>query len=182
MASVTKLKDKWRCQIRLKSFQMEATFDDEKTAKLWGFYKEKAIKEIEKFNVPLGEMFTLGDMIEGKVNSLRMSESHHKTSADVIFLKKEFEEFLDTPISEITYEVLKEKVQKMRNSVVRRGGNTKDNSGGILNQQSFATIIRKMRCLGSVFSFAQDLNVKLENSPNRIASELLKMKSAKSEN
>lgn len=175
MASIREREGKYQVVIRKKNCELSATFADEETAKLWAYYKEKMIDEIEAFEVPLKELFTLNDFIHLKIEMLKKEDKYPKTIGDINYLKKEFSEFLDFPMGNITYELLREKAHAMLGSIVRKGGDHKNNSGGIQNQQSPATVVRKMRYLGSVFSLAQEHNLKIDNPANRLCNELKRM-------
>lgn len=164
MASVVKRGEKYQCLIRRKGKTMSAHFSDYETALLWGKYKENLIDEIVFFNTPANEIILLGDALDLKLQEIIKEEKERK---DFITIRKTFEEFLDRPVSELTYDVLFNKFNDMRNSTVIRGGN-RDNQTGVVVIQAMATILRKFRVLSSVINHLVSLGINVDNNAIKI--------------
>lgn len=152
MASIRCRNGKWYVQVRKKGQILCATFSDRETAELWGKYKEDIIDEIGYFDFKYENTITLNEAIDLKIKDLESKDTDKRSVNDVKSLKDSFSEFSDTPLVNIKSEDIVTKTNVMLDSIIRRGGSKKSNSGKIV-VQSPRTVLKKLAVLGSVFSF-----------------------------
>lgn len=165
MGSISEKNGRYSVEIRKKGINLSSTFDSRESAELWMRYKESLIDEIVSFDVPLKDVITLRSAIELRIRNI--GEKSDDTLMDIKFLKTVFEHHLDKPISELTFDVLMEDFTRMSTMIVRKGGNGKDN--GHARQQSLSTILRKFRCLSTVFSLMIKEGMDIDNYALRIS-------------
>ena len=149
MPSICERDGRFRVQIRKRGINISSTFSDFQTAELWGLYKESLIEEIYAFEVPNEELISLADAIALKVIDLKEHNKDKKTIDDCLYCLKDFEVWIDKPISYFTYDLILEKSKQMSNEIVRYGGY---GDKGNMRIQSSSTILRKIRSLSSVFT------------------------------
>jgi len=150
MASISKQGERFRVQIRTKNVQLSASFSDLHTAELWARYKENMIQEMEDFSVPNQELICLKDAIEMKISEMEKNYKKLTSISDLLGCLSCFNEFLDKPISYLTYNILLDKCKEMSKTIVTKGG-CPNSEKGSKRIQSPMTILKKMRCLSSVF-------------------------------
>lgn len=163
--------------IRRKGHNITKTFSDKETAELYAKYKEALIDEMENFDVPKKDLITLDSAIECRLEELLNAKADRRTVLDVKGLRGFFPEFMNLTLSELTYEMLKNKIEKMMVEPIRRGGD-RDKTGKLI-LQSPVTIRRKVAMLSSIYSLMIKKGVDCENIPLRILSflhEIIKKK------
>lgn len=91
MASIDKRKGKdettFRVSIRRKGVEIFKSFKTEEDAKLYAFYKERLIDNMEAFEVPLGERITLTEIFDLKINSINGYNRRTFNDLDMSFKK-----------------------------------------------------------------------------------------------
>lgn len=163
MATIRSKRGKYQVEIERNDVLIYKTFSSKETAELYKRYREDLEEEMKNFDIPKDKLITLDSAIDYKLELLEDAKSDPKTIGDTIGLKNYFSEFLDFPVSEITKEMLKEKVDLMLTQIVRRGGFQKIESSGRMSIQSPATVKRKMSYLSAVYSSLSTLGVTVHN-------------------
>lgn len=113
MATIKKRNNSFAVNIRKKETSIYATFQSEEDAILWAKYKEDLIDQVEAFSVPVDQLVTIEDALEMKY--AEKMKTDRKLHNQVIKLKKDFIEWLDLPIDQITLEMIKFKASEMEN-------------------------------------------------------------------
>lgn len=153
--------------IRKKNYKISKTFSDEETAHLFAKYKEDVISDMEAFEAPESEVITLDSAIEWKISKMQEDGRDPKSIADVKNVRKDFYDWIDLPLSSLTYEKLLEKANEMLKSPVRRGGNPNNNTGK-LGIQSPVTVKKKFANLSCIISEMNKGGLNIENHAFRL--------------
>lgn len=174
MASIRKIGNSFHVQIRKKSKHMSASFSEKNMAEIWAKWNEDLIENMENFKVSPVDYITLEQCVEIKVKELIEKNSDKKTTQDCQNIVHEFSELKDIPFGKITTDMIRDLIKKKQNSIIRRGGNKNNLESGDPRKISPATILRKTRCLASVFSYMIEKGANI-NNPAQIVVNQLKM-------
>lgn len=171
MASIEERKNNdgsisYRVQIRKKGIDMSKTFKDLETAKLFEWYKENLIDEMEAFEVPKSELFTLQDGYELKIKC--MNEAGTYSSKYFLDLKRDYEAISayipkDTYLYKITFQDLDNLAKSLVQEILKVGGNQHDKTTGKDIQCSPRTAQRRLMCISSIYSILQQKGVNIKN-------------------
>jgi len=168
MASIDKRKNKdgsftYRVAIRKNKIEVYKSFSIEEDAKLYAFYKERLIDNMNNFEIPLKHRITLNNIFEIKLSSI--SNNDKKSVNDFENAKTKILKFLpDKFYHEITYDEWLLAAKNIMNMDVFRGSNTAKN----LRKPSPSTLRRYFACASSAVSHAQSQGIELENNPLKI--------------
>jgi hypothetical protein len=168
MATFTKIKNGWLVSVSNEHFRFETEFKDKKTAELYAFYREDLFDKMKKFDAPLKDVVSLIGAIDFKIIAMKDNQRDKKTIEDIIGLTKCFPEWLELPLSELTYEMMLKKADEMFKEKVRRGGSQKTEGSGKIVIQSPVTVRKKFACLSSVISHMISQGVQCENNAYKI--------------
>ena len=174
MATFRERDGKFHVLIRKKGQSIGKAFSDKETTELYAKYKEDLIDEMEAFDVQRSKMITLESAIDLKIEQMKNDERDDKTISDIAILKKEFHDYLDLPINELKYDMLKQRANEMLVAVVLRGGSLKTHSGRKCIQ-SPVTVRKKFASLSSVISHLNKLGIDCENNAFRLLGFLNKI-------
>jgi len=157
-------KTTYRLQIRRKDVEISKTFHTIEDAKLYEFYKERLIDNIENFEVPIEQRLTLKQIFELKVN-----DSKELASRSVKDLENSFNLFHDLLDSNrfvynITLEDWEKSAKSMYDLDVFKGAKTEVGR----RKMSPLTLRRNFACASSAFSTAISKGFKIENFPLKI--------------
>ena len=166
MANIQERSGKFRVSIRKKGTELSATFSDLETANLWANYKENLIDEIEAFKVPMGEMITLGDAIELKVEKASQDKLDVRSVQDIKNLARDFYALIDTPINKIYFGSLKLACLSLLERPTRIGGKSENSGRQVI--PSVQTILSKLRRLASVYSNLKEYDIKTNNTAQEV--------------
>ncbi len=180
MAKIELRSGKYRVVIRKKGKEMSATFSDKITAETWARYQEDLIDNMENFNVPPEGLVTLLQCFELKIKSLKEKQTDGKTFSDFNVVIKDFKEIMNTPLNELTSDMIRNISKDMLGSIVKRGGSSNPNSG-VLSQCSPSTVLRKLRLIASVLSFMIENGANIKNVAQTVVNQV-KMSIDKSKN
>lgn len=173
MPSIQERDGSFRVQVRIKGkSQISKTFAKREDAELWGAWKENLLKTVRDFEVPDQELLTLRNIIDQKVKAANEAQLTTKSLGDLMYLYKEFEEWLELPLQEITFDMAIEKADQMLGQYVSRGGDVKRGFSGRQQMQSPLTVFRKFNYLGSCFGHARDMGVTVPTDFQRALSFL----------
>jgi hypothetical protein len=145
-------------QIRRKDAEFTAGFREESDAKLWAWYKERLLDNMSAFSPANGEMITIGDAVDLKIQSIS-----GPSAKDLKSLFSTYPEWMGVPLTSLTSKMILEKTRQQLTEKVRRGGNPKDPSTGHLRQVSPATIAGHLRRLSSVYGYMIEQGVDILN-------------------
>jgi hypothetical protein len=162
MATIQKLKDTYRVQIRRKGKCISACFKDLDIAKLWADYREDILDELKEFEPPSHELITLKVAIELKYRDMETKNMDKKTMQDILNIEKWFPTISSLQLGKINITTLEPIYQSMFGQIVRKGGRGDLNSGK-KTIQTPATIFRKLTYLSTVFNFVIDKGVDVKN-------------------
>lgn len=151
MATISNRKGRWRAVVRKKNKLKYATFNSKEMAEIWSRFHEELIDNMSNFEVDPEMIVTLEDAIELKIRNFQ-GKVDEKTICDFNNCKENFKEIVDKPIGQITSDEIRKIHLNMCNSVVRRGGSVKNNTGSFA-VCSTETALRKLRILAAVFSY-----------------------------
>lgn len=91
MASIEKRVGKeettYRVAIRRKGIEIYKSFKTEEDAKLYVFYKERLIDNMEQFEVPLSERITLSEILDLKIGSMKDYDKRTLNDMEMSFKK-----------------------------------------------------------------------------------------------
>lgn len=174
MATIRSVENKFRVQIRKRSYNLSATFSDKETAEIWAKYQEDLIDNMHNFKATPESLITLGQCCDLKIKSLEGKQLHHRTMIDFDLCKNDFKSILDCPLSQINPEIIKEISNKMLSSTVRHGGSAKNEGSGSIRICSPSTVLRKLRVLSSVISYMIEKGANITN-PAQVVVNQLKM-------
>lgn len=168
MGVIEKRDDVYRVKIRKKNVSLYKTFKDKETAELFVWYKEKLIDEMDAFEVPPQQLFTLKDAFDLKIKSMEESGTYSlKYFQDLHVDLNRLKEYIpeDTYLNDITFEMLKDIFHKMSTTTVRKGGNQyeKSKTSGIISQISPRTLRRCLFTLSSLYSHLQSKGIQINN-------------------
>jgi len=161
MATITKIKNRWKVRVCVNNKRFFATFGDKETAELWAIYKESIAEEIKNFEFDLDKTITLFEAIKIKIEKLKKFKADRKTILDVENLNKDFKELINTKICMISYNDL---LSHAKNMFSLKGKSTEN--------MSITTILNKLRRLSSVYSSIIEDGINVENIPLKISSYL----------
>lgn len=165
MATIQKINDRYRVQIRKKDIEIYSSFKNEEDAKLWAEYKEELIDNISAFDPPLKEMITLKDAIELKIEK---GKETMKDINDFKNLLEYFDKFCYRSLNSITYDELMKYYDEKLKIPIRKGGSKNNENTGIKKLPSPSTVFRKFQYLSSVYQDVINYGVEIENIPLKI--------------
>ncbi len=147
---------------------LTATFRKLEDAKLWADYKEDLIDRIDAFDISMGEMMTIEDIFMHKLENAKQTGISPKYITDMISEKKTWEKILGKNFRyiDLTYNFLKELVDKMMTETVRIGGNTyaQDNTGKV-KMISPSTVRKRLAYFSSAIEYLKSQGIELRNIP-----------------
>ena len=171
MASIRECKKKdgsisYQVEIRKKDVSLSKTFSDLETAKLFERYKENLIDEMEAFEVPKSELFTLQDGYEFKIKC--MNELGTYSPKYFLDITRDYEAICtyipkDTYLINITFEDLDRTAKALLQEVLRIGGNQHNKASGKVVQCSPRTAQRRLVCISSIYSILQQKGINIKN-------------------
>lgn len=142
------------------------TFQTEEDAKLYEFYKERLLNNLENFEVDISNRLTLENIIEMKIKHDGQS-LHPKNVVDMKYSFKRIIDFLPTNKKfyvQYTFEDWVESLKHLQSQPVYRGAKTELGKRVI----SLKTIRKVFAHLSSAISFCQTQGIKLDNLPLKI--------------
>lgn len=152
----------FKALIRRKGFEICKTFKTEEDAKLYAFYKERLIDNMEHFDVPLKERITLEEILDLKLRAIKEYDKRTQNDMEMSFKrckrylpeKKYYHEFTEKDWLSCAKNLYSE--DSWRGS--------KEN----LLKISPVTLRRILANVSSAISHCQKLGVDLENLPLKI--------------
>ncbi len=169
MASIEKRKNSdgsfsYRLSIRKKNFEIYQTFYTEEDAKLYEFYKERLIDNMEAFEVPLKDRVTVEQIFELKIKEI--SEYSPRNISDVNLSLDRIKQFFTNKkfINEFSFDDWLNFAKNLYGSDVFRGGKTEKGK----RKMSIATLRRIFAVISSVYSNAIAMGIELENHPLKV--------------
>ncbi len=154
----------YRVMIRKKNLDISKTFHTEEDAKLYVFYKERLIDNMENFEIPLKERLTFENLYEIKMsNSNDLSTRSRydlKISFEYISKNMDIKKFVD----QISLDDWIECAKKLLDSDVYRGAKTESAK----RKMSAATLRKIIAYASSIYSCAQENGVDIENIPAKL--------------
>lgn len=159
----------FRVSIRKKGKEIYKTFHSEEDAKLYSWWKESLIENMENFDIPIKSRVTLEDLLELKINDAE--DLSPRSKIDIPFSVKRIIGFVGQKrfVSDISYEEWKNIMEKLSGTTVYRG--TKSEVNG--RSMSVSTLRRIFACLSSVFSHAISKGIDVENHPLKVMQLLI---------
>lgn len=169
MASIREIKQKdgtvkFNLQIRKKDFIISKTFLTLEDAKIYEFYKERLIDNIENFDVPIEERLTLKQIFEIKLN-----DSQHLDRRSISDIENAFrlmENYFDVNkfICNINYKDWENYAIEIYGTDVYKGAKTE----AAKRKMSPLTLRRYFACYSSAFSNSISKGFNIENMPLKI--------------
>lgn len=172
MASIEERNGRYRVCIRKKGVEISQSFSNLDTAKLYERYKEDLIDEMHAFNVQDKDLITIHEAIKMNLERVEKECNDSKNISDNNLWKENLRDFLEQPISYLTYEFLLNKANEMLSSIVKRGGSKNIENSGKKVQSSPATVLRKFRVLSTVFSNLIKNGIQIENNALKVCAYL----------
>lgn len=152
-----------RVSIRKKGIEIYKSFSNEEDAKLYIFYKERLIENMDNFDVPLKQRIKLNEIFEIKSSSL--SNCDKKTHNDFDNSASKLMRVVpDKFYHEISYDEWLSAAKELMNIDVFRGAK----NGSNMRKPSITTVRRYFACASSAVSHMQSLGVDLENMPLKV--------------
>jgi hypothetical protein len=157
-------KTTYRLQIKRKDIEISKTFHTIEDTKLYEFYKERLIDNIENFEVPIEQRLTLKQIFELKIND--SSELVPRSILDMENSFKLLHKLLDSNrfVYNITFEDWEKAAKSMFDLDVFKGAKTAVGK----RKMSPLTLRRNFACASSAFSTAISKGFKIENYPLKI--------------
>jgi len=169
MATITKIINKdnslsYNVKIRRKNCQISQTFRTEEDAKLYEFFKERLIDNMESFDIPLHKRVTLKQIFELKINTL--NSLIKRSIAEFENPLKMFQDFFKEKlfIHEITLDDWTNAAKSFYQLNVFRGAKT-DSGKRKMSPNSLRKIFASA---SSCFSYSQSLGIELDNFPLKV--------------
>lgn len=147
----------YRCSIRKKGIEIYKTFKTEEDAKLYVFYKERLIDNMENFEVPLSHRITLEQLFEIKRKEFFGYDRRTLNDLDLVYAQIKNCLIDKVFYHEYTYEDWLECVKKMYQLESWRGSKTN------VIKISPRTLRRKFGVVSSVISCAISKGIEIEN-------------------
>jgi hypothetical protein len=157
-------KTTYRLMIRRKNIDISKTFHSEEDAKLYEFYKERLIDNMEIFEVPIEQRITLKQIFELKIND--SNELAKRSILDMENSFKLFHSLLDSNrfVYNISLEDWEKSAKSMYESDVFQGAKTDAGK----RKMSPLTLRRNFACASAAFSTAISKGFKIDNQPLKI--------------
>ncbi len=168
MATITRIGNIYKVEVSNEHFTFETEFKNRKTAEIYASYREDLLDKMKKFDAPLKDVISLIGAIDYKISEMRENNRDKKTIEDVKGLLKCFPDWMDLPLSELSYDMMLERADEMFKETVRRGGSQKTDGSGKIVIQSPVTVRKKFACLSSVISHMISQGVQCENNAYKI--------------
>lgn len=167
MASITKNETKdgtsYHVNIRFKGINETKTFYTEEDAKLYEFYKERLLKNMENFEVPLSKTVTLNQIYELKLKYFN-HEDRRSVNSFYNSLQRFNEIFGNKFYCDITYEDWVNAAKILYATPVYKGAKTENGK----RHMSVKTLRNIFAYASSAVSFAQEKGIELENHPAKV--------------
>lgn len=166
MASVIKRVGKeettYRVAIRRKGIEIFKSFKTEEDAKLYAFYKERLIDNMEQFDVPLSERITLSEILDLKIGSI--AEYDKRTLNDMEMAFKKCKRFL--PNKKYYHQFTEQEWRSCAEQIFSEDSwkGSKSNTLKI----SPVTLRRIFANISAAISHCQSLGITLDNLPLKI--------------
>lgn len=149
----------YRVLIRRKGIEISKTFYEYEDAKVYVYYKEKLIDNMESFDVPIEKRITILQMIELKINSIDPSNKRGLCDFDIMIEKLSKVISLDTFLDSISYEGWITIAKDLFKVPVYKHGKTE----ACKRNMSIVTLRKYFANISSCFSHAISLGINLEN-------------------
>jgi hypothetical protein len=166
MASIEKRTTKsgeitYRVSIRKKGREIYKTFHDLEAGKLYAYYKENLITNMENFEVPIEKRISLNDILELKQKTI--DESNLREISDFNFNKNKLSELFKNKIFyiDISYDEWLACAKALLDSYVYRGGKTERGK----RKMSPHTLRKIFAHASSAVNHAKEMGIPLENHP-----------------
>lgn len=167
MGSIKKIKGKtgtsYSLQIRVKDNYITRTFYTEEDAKLFEFYKERLIRNMENFEVLLNERVTLDQLYELKLKYLNDADKRTYNNFNNS-LERFKDQFGDKFYCDITYEDWLKAAKNIFAIPVYKGAKTENGK----REMSVKTLRNIFAYASSAVSFAQEKGIAIENHPAKV--------------
>lgn len=148
----------YRVSIRKKGIDIYRTFHTEEDAKLFEFYKERLITNMNNFDIPLRQRVTIGQLFELKENSMAEGRSKY----DIGLCKQRcVSHFQERFVVDISLDDWRNFCKNLLNTDVFRGGKTERGK----RKMSFGTVRKIFANISSCISYARNLGIEVENHP-----------------
>jgi hypothetical protein len=165
MATITKRKNgdsfTWRVSIRKKGCEEYRSFRTEEDAKLYAWWKEKLIDNMDNFDIPLNQRITIDGIVEMKINSI--PDINLRQKAEFLNAAERCKNFLPNKqfYVQFTLNDWKDCLKKIIGLQVHKGcigDHTK-------RQASLSTLRRIFANMSSCVNYARSQNIEIENHP-----------------
>lgn len=165
----------YRIMIRKKNQNIYKSFDNEEDAKLYVFYKERLIDNIESFDVDLKDRVTLKQIIELKSKNVE-SERYR---SDLINAFAYIERFINVNkfLNEISYDNWLDCAKKLLDVDVYQGVKTEETK----RKMSISSLRRNFAVMSASFSYSIEKGINLENHPMKVLASFINPKMPKKE-
>lgn len=150
--------------IRKKNISITRTFYTEEDAKLFEFYKERLIQNMENFNVPLKDRVTLRNLFELKILTIDDSNKRMRDELNCTLERLEKIFGADKYVNEINYDQWLDAAKTLYATPVFIGFDKESNR----RQMSVNTLKRIIASASSVMSYALTKGIDVENHPIKI--------------
>ncbi len=171
MGSIKVINKRYHARIRKKGKTLYQAFDDRETAELWMKFKENLIDEMDAFDFQAEKTITLKEAIDLKSLEFTKNNVDKKSFSDLAIILKEFSEWSNTPLNEITEDMLMDKLNLMKDRCVFRGGK-QDGKSGVKVIQSSATLLRKFRMVAAIYSHLIQNGAKISNPAQHVVNRI----------
>lgn len=169
MASIRKFIQKdgtvsFTADVRINKTSFKKSFSIEEDAKLYAFYKERLIKNMEAFDVPLKNRVTLRQVYELRMKNGNFQDSRTKNSFMGSFNK--ISDYIDPDrfLSDIPLEEWIGASKKLYSSDVFMGAKTENGK----RRMSLATLRNIFAYISSMISHAQSEGLDIENNALKV--------------
>lgn len=152
----------YRVMIRKKGFEIYKTFSNEEDAKLYIFYKERLIDNMNNFDVPLKDRVTLEQLFELKKKACEGYDKRTLNELDNVFNRVKSFISENKFFHEISYDQWLSIAKSVYEMDVFRGSKTN------IIKMSPITLRRYFATLSSVISHAVSLGIAVENYPLKV--------------
>jgi len=155
----------YKVKIRHKDFEIYKTFRQEGDAKLFAWYKERLIDNIQNFDIPLNQRITLQQIIELKVKAIDSKDERSKKEFLLAFErvfsllpkeKKFYAQYSPQDWDDLLKNLSSFEVYK---------GCIKEETKRFMSR---STIRRTLACISSAVSYAMSQGIDLENLPLKL--------------
>lgn len=157
----------FRVRVRIQGNKTKsATFNDRETAEIWSDYIYTVVCERKKFNPRDADLITVEDVMIAKYGN----QSKYYSTCKMSFKQCGI---WDAPLSELTEDVLTQKVNRLLNTPIPREGNIKE--GGRQVFPKTITILKKMSYLSSAINTMRKKGADLPNHTGPVIQRLRNM-------